>query len=66
MKATDEGRVMMNGYPSELLACAAILIAVMIFRDLSRTVRSAVSFSASGAGVLAAIAAYVNGAVIFS
>ena len=42
----------MSTYPSELIACVAILIAVMIFRELPSAVRVPLSFSV-GAELLA-------------
>jgi hypothetical protein len=54
----------MSTYPSELIACVAILIAVMIFRELPSAVRVPLSFSASGTAGLAAVAALANGTML--
>jgi hypothetical protein len=54
---------MPEDYQNQMIACAAILLAVVIFRRLSRGVRLALFIGVLGTGTLAAIACFATSAM---
>jgi hypothetical protein len=50
-------------YTYQMIACAAILIAVIILNCLPKDVRRAMFVVISGAGMLAAVAGFANAAL---
>jgi thiamine pyrophosphate-dependent acetolactate synthase large subunit-like protein len=51
---------MLDDYQSQVIACAALLLAIVIFRRLSSGARLALVIGTSGTGLLAAIAGLAN------
>jgi hypothetical protein len=54
---------MPDDYQSQLIACAAILLAAVIFRRLSTGVKLALFIGVFGTGILAAVAGFANSAM---